>query len=180
MINLIPIEEKKEIKKDFFYRFLVVALIMLTFWILIFLVSILPAYLISLEKKVSISKKLEIQKNEIMPEIDQKAQVALKELNTRLLLLEKSRKNNYIFSQKVINEIISKKVLGIKINKIYYENNSLGEKKISINGIAQNREQLLLFRQAFEDSDSFQNINLPISNFVKGKDIQFNLNLASK
>lgn len=179
MINLIPIKEKKEIKKDFYYRFLIVFFAMLILLIFISLIAILPVYFVSYEKKISINKKLEIQKNETMPEIDQKAQTAIKNLNARLDLLEKARQNKYVFSEKVIKEIVHQKVSGIKINRIFYENNSLESKKINIMGLAQNREQLLLFRKALENGPFFKEVDLPISNFVKGRDIQFHLNLIS-
>lgn len=179
MINLIPIKEKKEIRKDFYYRFLTVFFVMLGFLVFIFLVAISPAYIISFEKKVSTSKNLEIQKNEVMPEIDQQAQIAIKDLDARLTLLEKARKNGYVFSEKVINEIILQKVPGIKINSFSYQNDSLDGRKVNIAGIAQNREQLLLFRQALEEDSLFKNVDLPISNFVKGNNIEFNLNLIS-
>lgn len=179
MINLIPIKEKKEIRKDFYYRFLIVFFVMLGFLVFVFLVAILPAYIISFEKKVSTSKNLEIQKNKIMPEIDQQAQMAIKNLDTRLTLLEKARKNKYVFSEKVINEIILQKVSGIKIIRFSYQNDSLDGRKVNITGIAQNREQLLLFRQALEEDSLFKRVDLPISNFVKGNNIEFNLNLIS-
>lgn len=179
MINLIPIEQKKEIERDFRSRSLIASLMMLAFLIFISLIAMLPAFIMSLEKKISVNKKLEMQKNEVMPEIDQKAQVEIKELDSRIALLEKARKNKYVFSEQVINEILSKKTPGVKINRIFYENDSLGGKRISISGLAQNREQLLLFRRALESDSSFRDINLPISNFVKGRDIEFNLNLIS-
>ncbi len=179
MINLLPIEEKKEAKKDFYYRFTVLSFVMLIFLIVISIIAILPSYFISLEKKISINQKLEVQKNEIMPEIDQKAQVIIKNLDEKLSLLEKARKNKYIFSQNVVNEIILKKGSGIKINRIFFENDSLEGRKVNINGVAQDREKLLLFRRALEDDILFKYVDLPISNFVKGSNIEFNLNLIS-
>ena len=180
MINLIPIEEKKQIRKDFYNRFLVVFFIMLSVLVVILLIIVLPYYFISLEKKISTNKELDAQKNEIMPEIDQKALVSIKDLDAKLSLLNEARKNDYTFSQKVINEIVSQKIYGIKINKFFYENNSLEGKKVNITGIAQSREQLLLFRQNLESDLMFKDVNLPISNFVKGRNIEFNLNLISK
>lgn len=179
MINLIPIEEKEEIKKDFYNRFLSSLFVVFCFAVFISLVMMLPSYVISLEKKNSTNQKLGALKNEIMPEIDQKALVSIKDLDMRLALLENARKKEFIFSKKVIDEIISKKVPGIKINKFFYENDSLEGKKISITGIAQNREKLLLFRQALEEDILFKNVDLPISNFVKGSDINFSINLIS-
>ncbi len=179
MINLIPIEEKKEIRKDFYYRFLVVSFGMLSFLIFISLIAILPAYFMSLERDISMNKKLEMEKNEVMPEIDQQAQSAIKELDARLSLLEKATQNKYVFSERVVSEVLAQKVPGIKINRISYVNDPLDGRKVNINGIAQNREQLLLFRQALEDDSLFKNVDLPISNFVKDSNIEFNLNLIS-
>ena len=179
MINLIPIEERKEIKKDFYYRLLIIFLGMLIFVVTISFVAILPTYFISLEKKISMSQKLEKQKNEVMPEIDQKSLVAIKELDTRLALLEKSRNNKYLFSEKVINELLGDKVSGIKIKSISYESDFIIGGRISMTGLAKDREQLLLFRRTLENNPSFKDVDLPISNFVKGRDIQFSLSLVS-
>ncbi len=179
MINLIPIEEKKEIKGDFYYRFLIVMFTMFCFLVFISIIAIFPSFVVSLEKKNLTNQKLETQKNETVPEIDQKAVVAIKDLDTRLALLEKAKESKYIFSEKVINEIVSQKISGIKINSFFYQNDSLEGRKVRITGFAQNREQLLLFRQALESDSLFKNVDLPISNFVKGSNIEFSLNLIS-
>ena len=179
MINLIPIEEKKNIQKDFYCRVAIVILFMFCCLIFISTIAILPAYFVSYEKKVSIGKKLELQKNEVMPEIDQRAQTIIKDLDARLSLLEKARKNKYVFSEKVISEIISQKMPEIKIDRIAYEIDPIDGRRVSINGSAPNREELLSFRRALENDPLFKSVDLPISNFVKGKDIQFSLNLIS-
>lgn len=180
MINLIPIEEKKEIKKNFYFRFLTVSFIMLCFCNIILIVAMFPSYIISLEKKNSINKKLENEKNEFVPEIDQKAVISIKELNSKLSLIEKAKENQFVFSEKVIDKIISNKLSGIKIKSFFYQNDIIDGKKINISGVAQDREQLLSFRQSLENSNSFKSVDLPISNFVKGRNIEFNLDLILK
>ena len=179
MINLIPIEEKKEIKNDFYYRFLTAIFVVLCFAVFASLVMIFPSYFISLEKKNFTSQKLSAQKNEVIPEIDQQALIAIKDLDTKLALIGNARNNEFIFSKNVINEILSKKLPGIKINSFYYLNDSLEGRKVSIMGVAKDREQLLLFRRALEEDNLFKNVDLPISNFVKDNNIDFNLNLIS-
>jgi hypothetical protein len=180
MINLIPIEEKKEIRKYFYYRVFTVFFIMLSTCAIIFIISISPSYFISLEKKILTNKKLEVQKNEVMPEIDQQSLASIKDLDTRLTLLEKARKNKYVFSKYLVDEILLQKVPGIKIKRISFINDSLEGKKVDIFGLAQDREQLISFRRMLENDNSFKDIDLPISNFVKGQDIEFNLKLISK
>lgn len=177
MINLIPKEEKKRMTIGFYYKLAVLFLMMLDFCILIAFICILPSYFISSIKETLINTKLENQKNEPLPLFDQQTLAAIKDINSKLNLVENSEKNKFLLSEKVINTILLKKRFDIKITQILYENSPIQGKKVSIIGTAPSREVLLLFRQALEDGPTFKNIDLPISNFVKGSNIQFYLSL---
>jgi hypothetical protein len=140
-------------------------------------VLILPSYFLSYVEKNTTNASLELQKNEPVPLLDQDTLVTVKDLKNRLNLVENAQKNQAFFSQKIINEIFLEKTAGIKITGIFYQNDSKSGKKINISGKASNREILLSFRLALENNESFSKVDLPISNFVKGSDIEFNLSL---
>lgn len=177
MINLIPNQEKKKKVKDFYFRLVVVTFFVLSFCVLTGAVALLPAYFISLVNKNLASTKLEMQNKEPVPLVDQGALATMEDLDSKLVLIDSSEKNKYLISQKVINEIILQKIPDIKINQISYENSLSSGKKISVRGVAGSREKLLLFRRALEDSIAFKKVDLPISNFIKGSNIEFSLNL---
>jgi hypothetical protein len=122
-----------------------------------------------------------MQKNQPVPAIDQQTLLSIEDLNNKLDIIKNAEENKFVISEKVINAIILKKMPSIKITEISYEDDSLkGQeviKKISIRGNAPSREVLLSFRQALEDSVSFKQVDLPISNFIKGSNIQFYLSL---
>jgi hypothetical protein len=177
MINLIPKEEKKRMTTDFYFRITVLFLVLFGSCILIASIAILPSYFFSSMKNVLADTKLEIQKREPLPLLGEQSLLIIKDINKKLDLVESSEKNKFLPSQKVINSILLKKRPDIKITQILYENDVAKGKKISITGTAPSREVLLLFRKALEDSSNFKSINLPISNFVKGSNIQFYLNL---
>ena len=184
MINLIPQTEKKLMVKKFYYKLLILFFIMGGFSFFIFFISILPSYFLSSVRKNIVINKIETQKNEPVPLPAQQTLSVIKDLNKKLDIIETARKNKFTISEKVVNAILTKKISGIKITNISYENNISASKdpkqsgqKISIQGNAPSREVLLLFRQALEDSASFKQVDLPISNFVKGSDIQFYLSL---
>ncbi|MFA5932392.1 MAG: hypothetical protein WC793_03395 [Candidatus Paceibacterota bacterium] len=177
MINLIPKEEKKKMTIDFYYRIAILFFFMLNFSILIAFFSLLPSYFISSVKYSLINTKLENQKMEPLPPLGEQSLAIVKDVNDKLALVEKFEKNKFLLSVKVINAILLKKRSDIKITQITYENNIINGKKINITGTAPSREVLLLFRQALEDSPNFKNIDLPISNFVKGSNINFSLSL---
>jgi hypothetical protein len=124
-----------------------------------------------------VNARLETQKLEPLPPLGEQSLALVKDINDKLVLVEKFEKNRFLLSVKVINAILLKKRPDIKITQITYDNNATSGKKINITGTAPSREVLLLFRQALEDSPNFKNIDLPISNFVKGSNINFSLSL---
>lgn len=177
MINLIPNEEKKRMTANFYYRVAIVFLVMIDFCILIAFVSIIPSYILASIKNTVVNTKLKTQRTEPIPLFDQQALTAINDINSKLDMIENAEKNKFLISEKVINNISSVKRPDIKITRILYENDSIAGRKISIEGIAPSREVLLIFRQALEDNSAFKNVDLPISNFIKGSNIRFSLSL---
>jgi hypothetical protein len=177
MINLIPKEEKKKMTKDFYFRLSILFFLMVSFSILVATVAIIPAYFLSSVKYNTANIKLETQKNEPLPSIGEQSLSTIKNINSELGLVENAEKNQFLISQKVINSILLNKRIDVKITQILYQNDAVLGKKISILGTAPSREVLLLFRQTLEDNPTFKSVDLPISNFVKGSNIQFYLNL---
>ena len=177
MINLIPNEEKKKMNVDFYYRLLTLFLLMLSFSVLVAFVAILPAYFFSSMQDSVINTKLEIQKQVPIPTSGEQSLAIIKDVNTKLGLIENAENNEFSISQKVIKAIVLDKTPNIKIVQILYENDPILGKKISILGTASSRETLLAFEEALEEDGAFKNVDLPISNFVKESNIQFNLNL---
>ena len=130
-------------------------------------------------KKNLINEKLVTLKSIPLPAIDKENSLQISNLDNQIALLEKAQNNKYSVSEKIINEIILKKIPDIKINGISYDRNSIGgEGSVNIRGIAKSREKLLLFRKVLEEDPLFKKVDLPISNFVKGSNISFNLTLT--
>jgi hypothetical protein len=177
MINLIPKEEKKRMTKDFYYRVALLFFVMLDFCILIAFIIILPSFLVSSQKDALALSKLETQKNEPIPLLGEQSLAEINGINSKLGVVESAEKNKFPLSQKVINAVLLNKRPDVKITQILYNNDPILGKKISITGTAPSREILLLFRQTLEDNPTFKNVDLPISNFIKGTNIQFSLSL---
>lgn len=178
MINLIPNEEKKKIAKHFYFRLAVVSFLMLSLVICFTIMTIIPSYILSKAKENIADTKLATQKNEPVPILDQNTSLAIADLDVKLGMVEKLQGDKFLVSERVISEILESKISDVKISRISYESDVVKGKKIGIDGEAPSRERLLLFRQALEDNQAFQSVDLPISNFVKGSNIQFHLNLV--
>jgi hypothetical protein len=177
MINLIPKEEERKMAVDFYSRLAVLFLLMLSFSVLAACVAILPAYFISSVNNSVVSTKLKMQKAQPLPELGEQSLATVKDINTKLGLVENAEKNKFSVSEKIVNAILLKKTPGVKIIQILYDSEQTQGKKINILGTATSRETLLSFQEALEDDPAFKNIDLPISNFVKVSNIQFDLSL---
>ena len=177
MINLIPNEEKKRMTVDFYSRLLVLFLLMISLSLFVACVAILSAYIYSSVQVSSVNKKLQIQKEEPLPVPGEQSLATVKDVNNKLDIVEKAEKNKFLITDKVINAIIAEKTSDIKITQIQYQDDPIQGKKISILGIASSRETLLTFEDALKNDPVFKNVDLPISNFVKISNIQFDLSL---
>ncbi len=162
--------------REFYYRLSTLFFIMLSLCLLVAIFAILPSYFLSVSKNKIAEEKLEIQKSIPLPPFDQEALTTIQELNKKIALIENAEKNKFSVSEKAVKPVVLKKIQGIKITQISYEDNTISGKKITISGTASSREALLLFRQALESEPSFKSVDLPISNFIKGTNIEFSLN----
>ncbi len=177
MINLIPTEEKKKMKSDFLVRVSVTSLIVLSAVILIGVVSLVPSYFHVIVKSNLANQKLLLQKNTPLPAVETEVMAQVDELNKKLQLIEARQQAKFLVSERVIRDVLVKKMPDIKINEISYDNSPTKGKEIRISGEASSRERLLLFRLALEKDGNFKKVDLPISNFVKGSNIIFSLTL---
>ena len=180
MINLIPKEEKKRMIASFYFRLALLFFLMLDFSLAMALLGLTPSYFLSITKSVSSAEKLETQKNEALPSFDQETLLVMGDIDTKLDLVEKAEQSKFLISERIINAVALQAGPGTKITRIFYEKDPLAGAKVSIRGTAPSRESLLLFRKALEDTPAFQNVDFPISNFVKGSNIQFYLNLIPR
>lgn len=179
MINLLPKQEKDRLKSSFYLHFVTVFFFSIGICVFIACVLLIPSYLFAITQKKEVNQKLLFQKNSPAPQNEEGNSLVIRELNNKLTLIEKSSKEKFLVSANIINQIILEKMQDIKILNITYNSDSFG-KKITINGNAPSRERLLLFRIALENNVAFSKVDLPISNFVKGSNIQFSLNLIPR
>lgn len=177
MINLIPNEEKKKMARVFYFRVVILSLLMLGFVVSFATLALVPSYILSEAKEKLIDEKLAIQKSEPVPVLDQAIASAIQALDKKLSIVEGISGNKFLVSDNIINEILESQVSNIKITSINYDDSGVDGKRVGISGTAHSREALLLFRRSLEYNPAFKSVNLPIENFVKGADIQFSLNI---
>lgn len=179
MINLLPTEEKNKINKNYASRLSVFYLYVLSACFFIASVAFLPAYFyFSLKDKIALQKKETISALPV-PTPDKETEGIIKDMNFKMTLIEKTEGEKYSVLDMMINQVIASKLPDIKINQFYFNITEEGKKAVEIRGEAPNRERLLMFRNSLEQNKTFAVVDLPISNFVKGQNIDFSINLIA-
>lgn len=177
MINLIPTKEKKDMIRGFYFRLGTMFFLMLGVVMLVATIALLPSYFLSIAKVNSVSEKLNLEESAATQSINQNTAAEISVLDRKLTILERAEKNKFLVSERVIREVLARKLDDIKITELSYDASKAGEMSIRIRGTAPSRERLLQFRMALEQDPMFKNVDLPISNFVKGSNIQFTITL---
>jgi hypothetical protein len=171
MLNFLPEEDKRAIKKEYLRRLLVVGGIF--FFASVFTgIILLSSLLLFLDnQKDNLKRQLIVSEERLLRNRVENIILSAEELNTKIFLLNSGREN--IKEKSGLIKII----LGEKTDEIKINNLSFGKKKISIQGESENRQALLSFTEFLKNKKDFKKIENPISNFIKDKNIEFTLTI---
>jgi hypothetical protein len=142
------------------------------------LVSISPSYFLSVEKEKIITKEFEeTEKSGKLIADDKAFQSDIKNTQEMISLLKPSDK--YISIGDLISKIISKKNPGLRIDGITITSSKNNQYQVLLKGNATSRDILKTFAENLRNGGLFESVDLPISNFTKIADIDFNISLKT-
>lgn len=173
MINLLPQEIKQAILRERFSRFIIFSS-SVTALILVIGISLLsvPWFVLTLEERNLKNQQEILLKAPALARV-QEIETKLKTLNTKLEAFQKNQ------ARAVRSSVVFEKILarrnGIQIQSFVYGAPSNKESSIQmrLKGVARNRDALLRFVDTLEADESFSSVRLPISNLLRGTDIEF-------
>lgn len=182
MINLIPSQEKKKIQKDFYLRFFILVFLVISFAVAISMVLLSPSLFYSSIQKNIVKDQIDNLKNNNVTGINPEYAKTIQDVNDKLKKVNDFRGYKFLISENIINEVIKSKTSGIRITEINYSFDENKGKVLQLRGDALTRENLLFYKNSLEKNPNFKSIDLPISNFIKPTNLQFNLmiNLNAK
>ncbi|MEW5907816.1 MAG: PilN domain-containing protein [Patescibacteria group bacterium] len=178
MINLLPLENKKALKKEYLRRFIIVAGAGL-FLIIIFLllIAVIIFFTANSQKRLYEERFSFAIKKLRSPE-DQEIINFISDVNSKISNLNQYQKPKSDISQ-LIEEIIYLKSDDIKINSFLYQAN--GEKDdadtITITGLSKTRRSLSDFSDNLRKIPEIKDVVSPISNFLRSENVEFNISI---
>lgn len=176
MINLLPLEQKREIEKAHRFRLATVYVFFLALTLLIGVVSLLPAYFITDIKEKAALEEVSILENST--ESTEREQINAELLQAKELLSALTGEESRTPFYNVVEEIASYTGDSIELtNMSYVRAFGEAESTVSIGGRALTRDDLLAFTSALKEDELFNEVVLPVSSLAKDQDIEFNIEI---
>lgn len=179
MLNLIPLEQKKRLEKEYKTRKFIMWATHVVVVLSISIVLLIPSYILSRTKAGEVMNELdhvkrvldtELQPSEVTRELMEAAQNAQD--------LKPFTQTNSVYQ---LVKIFESKPANIRISNIIFDNEREPEPAtITLTGIAADRESLRVFGRLMEARAEFATVDLPVSNFAKEKNIEFNMIITIK
>lgn len=177
MINLLPKEIKEKNFKSYQKSVLTVCLFTLSVVVIVSTMTLLPAYFtalvherVEIENLTFFEQRPESQESSGLSEI-------IKSTNKDMSVFQE-RESVALF-RSVIDPVLQTERSGIRIKDflLYLEDDTYqGE----IHGLAESREDLEIFANLLAEREEFSSVDVPISQYAKGKDIDFSITFTIK
>lgn len=171
MINLLPIENKVLVKKEYLKHLVAMfglfslAVVAVAILLLIFLL-----FLADKEKK-DYGEYFALEQKHLSSENKEDIILFVSDVNSKVKIFEENQKMEKKAGE-IIKTIIETKTKGISIN--YF---SLNGDNVSLSGTARTRNELLSFVENLKKEPIFKKVDSPISNFLKENDVKFNISI---
>ena len=171
MINLLPSQQKKEIEREKIWKLiLILGIIVVIFFLAIFLIVLaIQIYLFG-----------QVESQKILFEVERKRleNPEFKDIQREIVALNQSilELDSFYQNQKMITDILEKLSEAIPPG-IYLTNFSWQKEnaEFKILGFAPQREDLFKLKENLEKEKSFSDIDFPPANWVKPKEINFQI-----
>ncbi|OHA26429.1 MAG: hypothetical protein A3D52_02140 [Candidatus Taylorbacteria bacterium RIFCSPHIGHO2_02_FULL_44_36] len=177
-MNLLPPKEKIENQRNYFYRFLAGLTGAVLASLLLGCGLLLPSYILIKAKQAELKANLVSLKNLRQADGGEKVYKILEAADQRVdfLLFQPAPSLTA-----AVKEILVRRPAGVKITGLTYhpQADAAGRSvAMALTGVAASREAIVAFVKELQTEPSFSSINVPVSSFAKGRNIEFSLTLV--
>ncbi len=179
IINVLPISEKKLLRKEYALRLATVSFCLFSILSIVATLLLLPSYTFSQSKAATLEAQVS-DFNLSHPELSENdLRKIISEINQTLIILD-AGKSKRIVSVDVFNTILSLRPLGVRFSQVFYMEDGDGKGTLEIRGNAIDRTALKALETAFESDPHIASVDLPVSSFTKRINIDFVLKVVMK
>jgi len=177
MFNLLPKEQRKEIYTEYRFRMFILIFIFLIVTGIVAVFLLVPALFLSNSEYNELLKNLDELKKET-PELEnyQNLQVMVEKTNNKLKVLQSGKEQTPLL---IWGKVTADKPAGVKIDSFSYSKNN-EKTAVVISGKSSVRESLISFAKKLEAQETFENVNLPVSDLARERNLDFSITFGIK
>lgn len=181
MVNLLPVETKKDLKKNYHWRRRLVALVFGVSLVSISLVLSATIYIILFFQEKSLTTNEQKHQNQVADarSYDQLAQ-SLKTVNNLSFQMARVKTDDALLSSALLVRLIALKGQGIKIKDLQLKITGEGKQEsvdFALKGSSQSRQAFTDFLTALKSSSQFAQVNSPLTNLINEGTSDFSLDI---
>ena len=179
VVNVLPEEEKSSLKKEYWKRFSIVVVSLLTSVVFIFTLLLLPSYFFTASKESIMEAELDNFNANNKTLMSQDLNVAIVDINDKLTLLSSMGSSSSIYDD-VLGIVLSNRPTGVTFSQILFNQKQNKGLVLEVYGKAINRTVLHDFKTFIDSNPRVASADLPIANFLEKNDLSFNMSIIIK
>lgn len=175
MFKLLPEEARAKVARAYAERRLAIILTSFIVVLVIWMAGLFPTFVISKAKKLEVLDRVKVAGELGLSAEGEESRLWLDEINLKLKILTPSEDVQHAseFMEKILRILPS----GVRVTSLSWLRS--GESGfLSVSGVATDRQTLLNFERTLNNSGSFSEVVLPVSNLVKDRNIPFQVKLS--
>lgn len=176
MLKLLLQEEIKKIKKDYLIRFIILILAGVSVSLVVFLISLLPVYVLLKADQKVLNEELRSAQNEELNADRIRLKEKLNSLRNTLQVLDTKQYEISYLIQKVTER--QPRTISISSFAFDSDNSGSGNNIFIIQGNANSRESLADFIESLKQVPEFSSAALPFSSYAKESEIPFSITIS--
>lgn len=177
MINVIPEEDKKKLRREYWTRFTSILISFMALSSVVAIALVFPSYFFSISRANIANERLEAF-NIANPEITtDDLSKSITNINNKLMLLT-SKKPQLPMSDFLLKDIILNIPKEVTLSQIIYNEGTI--KTFEIHGKASDRMVLRTLKTNLDNDPNILEANLPISDFLEKSNINFTISIKMK
>jgi len=178
MLRLLPTKEQERLRREYLLRFSVVACVVLSAVLLLWMFSMTPTAMLLHGEKRAVIESLRVAEDETLNKENKMLKEQLQSLSHRITLLDQER----IQFSPYIRAVTTVQTRSINIQSISFEvlhgdASKPSQVKIVLQGLAQSRGALAGFKDQLDATGEFVSVELPLASFARDTDVPFTITL---
>ena len=175
MINLIPPQGKKSVRREYILRVGSACSVLFGFLILVLTAAHIPTYLlVDVQiKTLDATTERELGREEAIKSAEDEVKTSSVVLGRLKAVSEKQ-----LTTDDILSEITTHTSSAITFKTFVLHNTGKESQTIQVQGVARTREALAQFKTALESSEMFDRAEIPISDLAKDSDLPFAMTIT--